>query len=113
LQGPNVTLDDNAVMTLPRPGDATLDGFVDRGDVAQFVANFGREFGGNWVRGDFNFDGAVTHADLVILQKQLGSPNSASSLATPVPEPHAGVSILCALTAAVAFYHCRVRRSSP
>jgi hypothetical protein len=113
LLGPNVTLEDNAVMTLPLPGDATLDGIVDRRDIAEVIASFGREFGGSWVRGDFNFDGAVTLADLALLQKQLGSQDSASPQATAVPEPQASLSILCALASVFTFRHGRMRPNRP
>jgi hypothetical protein len=73
------------------------------------VADFGRRIGGNWTRGDFNFDGAVTIADLAILQAGL-SPSGAGSAHAPinaVPEPSglillaAGISVVVALKGSV------------
>jgi hypothetical protein len=107
--GPNATIVDNVASALPRPGDANLDGLVNRADAARFVADFGRRIGGNWTRGDFNLDGAVTIADLAILQAGL-SPSVAGSAHAPinaVPEPSglillaAGISVVVALKRSV------------
>lgn len=51
-----------------RPGDANLDGVVDRRDLAVVAKNLGRLNGAQWTDGDFNADGRVGLADLAILQ---------------------------------------------
>jgi hypothetical protein len=50
------------------PGDANLDGFVNRRDLAVVAKNLGRFNGAAWTDGDFNADGRVGLAVLAILQ---------------------------------------------
>jgi hypothetical protein len=55
------------------PGDATLDRVVSRDDVAALVSSLGQSPGAVWQSGDFNRDGAVSLADLAILQANFGA----------------------------------------
>jgi uncharacterized protein YkwD len=67
----------------PLLGDANMDGVVNRLDVAVVSGNFGLATGALWGNGDFNFDGKVTVADLMIVQRNLAPAGSP----TAVPEP--------------------------
>jgi hypothetical protein len=93
----------------PMPGDINGDMIVDRMDVAEFIALFGRggageaAANGGGPTGDFDRDGHIGAGDLVILQMHLGeamaAPNpTASAGPMAVPEPN---SSLLALAAAI------------
>ncbi len=69
------------------PGDINLDGIVDGRDAAEFARYYGMPSGGTWTTGDFDFDGAITSADLAILQAHLGQSIAVSQSAAAVPEP--------------------------
>jgi hypothetical protein len=53
------------------PGDANLDGVVDRLDAAVFIPQLGRRFGAQWRDGDFDGDADVDLADFDALQRHL------------------------------------------
>jgi hypothetical protein len=73
------------------PGDANLDGRVDRADAAIVASNFGRASGATRGQGDFNGDGMVTLADLMVVQNNLGTGNFSQS-----PAPSAAASSVVA-----------------
>jgi hypothetical protein len=79
-------------------GDANFDGRVDRADMALAATTFGTPLGATWADGDFDGDGAVTLADLVVIANggATSSPNIPAAIAlplqpiryqTPAPEP--------------------------
>jgi hypothetical protein len=81
-----------------RPGDANVDGAVNRLDAALLAANFGTTSDATWAMGDFDGDQAVTTGDLAMLQANMDAlaVNSAvfsAASSAAVPEP-AGVSLL-------------------
>lgn len=81
--------------SLPTPGDANNDGWVDRADVAIVAANFGRSGAEvNWSLGDFNDDHAVSLADLAELQRHMSAGGPELQRAASVPEPAAWL-LLC------------------
>lgn len=54
------------------PGDADLNGSVDRGDVMILAGNIGSAEGMTWIYGDFNGDGTVTVADYLAMKANFG-----------------------------------------
>jgi hypothetical protein len=66
------------------PGDANMDGFVNRTDMAILAANLGTTTGALWGQGNFDLDGAVTVRDLQIIQSHF---TSAGPSPAAVPEP--------------------------
>jgi hypothetical protein len=71
----------------PTPGDANADGVVDRNDVVRLMGNYGRTGTGlTFADGDFDGNGSVTLADLMIVQAHL-SPAGSPLAASAVPEP--------------------------
>jgi T5SS/PEP-CTERM-associated repeat protein/autotransporter-associated beta strand protein len=95
------------------PGDASLDGSVNLGDLGILINNFGKP--GTWATGDFNYDGTVNLSDLGTLINNFGQSAPVSSSVViagmgvrTVPEP--GTLILLAsglLTALVHFWRKR------
>jgi hypothetical protein len=71
-------------------GDTNLDGVVDAQDVANTLAGVYGHLTG-WVNGDFNYDGAVTSADVTILLTSLSHEGASFGDSTggggAVPEP--------------------------
>jgi hypothetical protein len=57
--------------SVARPGDANLDGRVDRADAAIVAQHFGQLADAAWTDGDFTGDGSVRLADLAIVQRNL------------------------------------------
>jgi hypothetical protein len=55
---------------MPLPGDADLDGSVNRKDLSILLRNFNKT--GDWSRGDFDRDGWVTFKDFQILERGFG-----------------------------------------
>lgn len=55
-------------------GDVNCDGFVNLGDLAQLLANYGTLVGATWQMGDIDGDGDVDLADLALLLASYGSP---------------------------------------
>ncbi len=86
----------DVVMSLTQAleGDFNLDNVVDQLDLGIWEANFGLRFSGDFQQGDADFDRDVDLADLMILQRAMGS--SAAAVAA-VPEPGAGVLLATAL----------------
>jgi hypothetical protein len=70
-----------------RRGDANLDGRVDRRDVIQLLANWGRADAATWTHGDFDHTLTVDLRDLYAVQSNLGA--TALPTAAAVPEPSA------------------------
>ena len=70
-----------------KPGDANLDGVVNRADLAIWSANNGQT-GTEWVTADFNGDRVTNLADRLIWK------NSYTVIVSPVPEPAAAVWLL-------------------
>lgn len=68
-----------------RPGDANLDGQVDRTDAAILARNLGAA--GGWSHGNFNGDATITLADLTLQSQNLFLPPPANSPLVAVPEP--------------------------
>jgi hypothetical protein len=64
--------------TLVIPGDATMDGKVNVGDLAILAANYGRG-NVNWSMGDFNGDGKIDVGDLGILAGRYGYGTSSTA----------------------------------
>jgi hypothetical protein len=72
--GTPTTLDayfDDLSSTTLRPGDANLDGTVNRADVARVVANLGKSVDTAWDDGDLDGDGRVGVRDLMQVQRAL------------------------------------------
>lgn len=90
----------------PLPGDANMDGAVDRLDASILSRHFGVENGALWGDGDFNADGRVGLTDLAILSRGLSSPDTADFFAAAVPEPG---SVTLAILAAVTIFARRGR----
>ena len=79
-----------SLFEIPLPGDMNGDGRVDRRDVADVARHLGRADQTPMTGGDLDGDGAVSIADLALLQLGLStaiSPASASPAASAVPEP--------------------------
>ena len=96
------------------PGDASLDGSVDAGDLTTLINNFGHP--GNWSQGDFNYDGTVNASDLTAMINSFGqsAPVSSSIVkagmgVSMVPEPGTLILFASGLLAALA-YAWRKRR---
>jgi uncharacterized protein YkwD len=84
-------------LSVPLPGDANMDGIVDRHDAAILSRHFGTENGALWGDGDFNADGSLGLADLAILSRSMTSPDAIGPAASAVPEPaNATLAILAA-----------------
>ncbi|MEX2187436.1 MAG: DUF4465 domain-containing protein [Pirellulales bacterium] len=68
---------DNLVLAPTSPiriaGDTNFDGRVDGVDLAATVSNLGMSSGATWQTGDFNDDGRVSLADLMLLRSRLSS----------------------------------------
>jgi hypothetical protein len=82
----------------PIPGDANGDSVVDRTDVAIVMANYGQQ-NASFEQGNFNNDGKVGTADLILLQANLTVAPGGSAV---VPEPPAiilSVVVILCLTA--------------
>jgi hypothetical protein len=60
-----------------RPGDANLDGHVDRQDFNTLVGNYGRTDTPSWRDGDFTGDDRVGLLDLVVLKNDFDSATAA------------------------------------
>lgn len=91
---------------LPEPrvrivGDADEDGDVDHLDYMALKVNFGTGPGATWSAGDFDKDGYVTRADLLLFQQALAN----GAVPASVPEPAA-----LAMLAAGALPLLRARR---
>jgi len=105
----------------PMPGDINGDMIVDRMDVAEFIALFGRggqgeaaaPANGGALTGDFDGDGRIAAGDLVILQMHLGDAMAVPAIAiagpAAVPEP---CSSLVAFVAAILLFVARARRGN-
>jgi hypothetical protein len=89
------------------PGDVTLDGTVDRRDLAQLAQSYGMRSGARWLDGDLNGDGGVGLVDLALVQRNLGQTSAWSPNAVMVPEPPAALLTLAALVALVGGGICR------
>jgi hypothetical protein len=71
-----------------RPGDVTLDGEIDRADLARLVENLGQRTNATWDEGDMDGSGTVDMQDLLMLRQQLaGGAPSAGVDSEAVPEP--------------------------
>ena len=83
-----------------RPGDANLDGAVDRTDAAQLATSFGMPSDAIWQMGDFNGDEAVTLADVAMLHANIDASTAASAIAVPEPPSMSlpALAILCTLS---------------
>ncbi|MBN1590744.1 MAG: DUF4465 domain-containing protein [Pirellulales bacterium] len=70
------------------PGDASLDGVVNRVDALILASNWGEQGGAHWVEGDFNADGVVGPADASLMAANWGQsvwPDKEGSSAVPEP----------------------------
>ena len=67
-----------------KPGDATLNGVVDGGDLSVMGSHWQQQ-GVGWTQGDFNGDGVVNAGDLSLLGQNWGVHPQIPS--APVPEP--------------------------
>ncbi len=65
---------------LARPGDASLDGFVNFEDLVLLARSFNTA-GQSWIAGDFNGDSTVNFADLVLLARNFNTGPNGGSLA--------------------------------
>lgn len=83
----------DVTLTVFRRGDVTLDGAVNRADLARIVANWNGS--GGYEQGDLDGDGFVGLADLMTLQRHLGG--AAVAGAAAVPEPAAWSMLLAAM----------------
>jgi uncharacterized protein YkwD len=93
----------------PLPGDANMDGIVDRSDAALLAMNFGTPTGALWGKGDFDGSGSVGLLDLAILNRNLSLPtgNSASAASSAaVPEP---TNFAFVMAAAITIFAPRIR----
>jgi len=71
-----------------RPGDADLNGAVDRADFLVLRAGFATPADAGWVGGDTNADGAVDYLDYVALKRSFAAAaRSCEVAAGPAPEP--------------------------
>lgn len=76
-------------------GDMDGNGVVNRGDLAMFATNYGRSGDVDFDDGDFNADGEVNLADLLVIHRNLSI--DAPSLTHSVPEPNSiGLTIAAA-----------------
>ncbi|RIK83613.1 MAG: hypothetical protein DCC68_03165 [Planctomycetota bacterium] len=83
----------------PLPGDANMDGVVDRADAALLSQHLGIESGALWGGGDFDGNGFVDLQDLAILSRNLSPASSSVPSAAAVPEAPAGsLTLLAAFT---------------
>jgi autotransporter-associated beta strand protein len=85
LQGPG-TVD----VVRARPGDASLDGFVNFNDLLVLAQNYGRTTGQIWTNGDFDGNGDVAFTDLLSLAQNYQGASLQSDWAiaqAAVPEP--------------------------
>jgi uncharacterized protein YkwD len=78
----------------PMPGDANMDGGVDRSDLAALALHFGAQGGALWADGDFDGDRVVGLSDAAVWSQNASAPLSAPSVA--VPEPAVGRFLLFA-----------------
>jgi hypothetical protein len=88
------------------PGDANFDRAVNRADLARLIHGFGAA--GTWESGDFNGDGVVGLADVLVYQRGL----SPLAQAAAVPEPNAALGALTAAIMVLARLRRRGRRMS-
>jgi surface-anchored protein len=70
---------------LPRFGDLTGDGVVDRGDLATLSQAFGTTSAATSATGDLDGDGRVGLRDLVLLRNEIGGLAAPSSTTAPFP----------------------------
>jgi hypothetical protein len=91
----------------PRPGDANLDGRVDRRDLAMLASGYGRT-GAQWSHGDFNGDGRVTLVDVGLLQSSFSGPATSP---VGVPEPTGlAIALSLAIFCSYSVRRARIRR---
>lgn len=78
------TVANDVTLTVMPRGDVTLDGLINRADVARIAANWNSV--GGFAEGDLDGDGRVGLDDLMIVQRNWGKlPASSSSAAVPEP----------------------------
>jgi probable HAF family extracellular repeat protein len=85
------------------PGDANLDGTVDRRDLAIVVEHFGATCGATFEQGDFDGDGGVSMMDLLIVKRQFGDPGAPGGAAAGTATGPAGVPEPATVWLALAF----------
>ncbi len=93
-----------ATNTLPIPGDANMDGFVDIFDINLVSSNWG----GPPPDGDVNYDGAIDIFDINLISANW----MPATAATPVPEPAAFTLVACGALTAVVFVGRSRRRGA-
>jgi hypothetical protein len=92
----------------PLPGDANNDNVVDRRDLAQLMGSYGVTSGATWADGDFDGNGAVTLADVMMLKNHFTP--AAPSSAAAVPEPNSlAITFLGVVGSAAWARRCRRR----
>jgi hypothetical protein len=89
------TVANDVTLSVLRRGDATLDGAVNRADIARIVGNWNGT--GGFEQGDLDGNGVVGLGDLMTLHRNMGGAVAAAA----VPEPGAMALVLTVLGAVV------------
>lgn len=97
------TIANDVTLSVLRRGDATLDGTVNRADIARLVANWSS--GGGFEQGDLDGNGLVGLADLMTLHRNMGGAALAQPVASAaaVPEPGTMAMVLAVVATMAVF----------